>query len=89
MTSNSDNRTRSRAGAGADSAALVSSPGMIERESSNPARIVSDSPRETEEALCAQNIRIVRSGALDLEEILSHLMRRSGDRHISSSFTGE
>jgi ABC-2 type transport system ATP-binding protein len=64
-------------------------PGMIERESSNPARIVSDSPRETEEALCAQNIRIVRSGALDLEEILSHLMRRSGDRHISSSFTGE
>lgn len=64
-------------------------PGMIELESSNPARIVSDSPRETEEALCAQNIRIVRSGALDLEEILSHLMRRRGDRHISSSFTGE
>ena len=62
---------------------------MIELESSNPARIVSDSPRETEEALCAQNIRIVRSGALDLEEILSHLMRRGKARRIQSSHTGE
>ena len=64
-------------------------PGMVEVESGNPVRIVSDSPRETEEALCAQNIRIVRSGTLDLEEILSHLMRRREARRIKSSRTGE
>jgi ABC-2 type transport system ATP-binding protein len=68
-------------------------PGQVELESGNPcgslARVVSDSPRETEEALCARNIRIVRSGALDLEEILSHLMRRGKARHIKSSRAGE
>jgi ABC-2 type transport system ATP-binding protein len=64
-------------------------PGMVEVESGNPARVVSDSPRETEEALCARNIRIVRSGALDLEDILSHLMRRGKARRIKSSRTGE
>jgi len=46
-------------------------------EGGSPTRIVSDSPKETAEALSAQDIRIVRSGRLDLEEILSHLMRRS------------
>jgi ABC-2 type transport system ATP-binding protein len=39
-------------------------------------RIVSDAPEETEEALAAENIRIVRREAMDLEEILSHLMRK-------------
>jgi ABC-2 type transport system ATP-binding protein len=52
-------------------------PGLVEVEGGSPARIVSGSPNVTAEALCAQNIRIVRSGALDLEEILSHLMHRS------------
>jgi ABC-2 type transport system ATP-binding protein len=52
-------------------------PGVVEVEEGTPARIVSDSPQETAEALRAQNIRVVRSGVLDLEEILSHLMRRS------------
>ena len=68
-------------------------PGQVEVESGNPcgslARIVSDSPRETEEALCARNIRVVRSGAMDLEEILSHLMRRGKAKRIKSSRTGE
>jgi ABC-2 type transport system ATP-binding protein len=64
-------------------------PGMVEVESGNPARVVSDSPLETEKGLCAQNIRIVRSGALDLEEILSHLMRRGEARRIKSSHAGE
>jgi hypothetical protein len=68
-------------------------PGQVEVESGNScgglARIVSDSPRKTEEALCARNIRIVRSGALDLEEILSHLMRRGKAQCIKSSRTGE
>ena len=45
-------------------------------ESGSPTGIISDSPKETEEALRAQNIRIVRSRTLDLEEILAHLMRR-------------
>jgi ABC-2 type transport system ATP-binding protein len=54
----------------------VDVPGVVEVESGRPTRIVSDSPQETGEALWAENIRIVRSGALDLEEILSHLMRR-------------
>jgi len=63
-------------------------PGMIELESGDPARIVSDSSRETEEGLSAQNIRIVRSGVLELEEILTHLMRRGRARRIKSSHAG-
>ena len=52
-------------------------PGVVEVEDGSPTHIVSDSPRETGEAPSAKNIRIIRSGTLDLEEILSHLMRRS------------
>jgi ABC-2 type transport system ATP-binding protein len=52
-------------------------PGVVEVvEGGSPTGLVSDSPKETEEALAAENIRIVRSGRVDLEEILSHLMRR-------------
>ena len=51
-------------------------PGVVEVEGRSPTRIVSDSLKEIEETLSAQNIRIVRSGKVDLEEILSHLMRR-------------
>lgn len=51
-------------------------PGVVEVEGGSPTRIVSDSPRESAEALLAQDIRIVRRGALDLEEILSHLIRK-------------
>ncbi len=39
-------------------------------------RIVSDSPEKTAQALLAQSTRIVRRGAVDLEEILSYLMRK-------------
>ena len=59
-------------------------PGIIELEGGNPARIVSNSPDETAEALCAQNIRIFRSEALELEEILSHLMRQREQQRISA-----
>jgi ABC-2 type transport system ATP-binding protein len=52
-------------------------PGVVEVEDGRPVRIVSDSPRETAEALSAEDIRTVRSGTLDLDEILTHLMRRS------------
>ena len=52
-------------------------PGVIEVvEGGSPTRLISDSPKETEEALAAENMRIVRSGTVDLGEILSHLMRR-------------
>jgi ABC-2 type transport system ATP-binding protein len=56
----------------------VDVPGVVEVVwGGSPTRIVSDSPQETGQALSAEDIRIVRSGRLDLEEILSHLMRRS------------
>ncbi|MBA2375303.1 MAG: ABC transporter ATP-binding protein [Rubrobacter sp.] len=54
----------------------TSLPGIVEVEAGNPSRVVYDSPDETEAALAKENIRIVRMGTLDLEEILSHLMRR-------------
>jgi ABC-2 type transport system ATP-binding protein len=59
-------------------------PGLVGVEGANPVRIVSDSPRETAEALGAQNVRIIRSGPLDLEEILSHLMRRREERRFTT-----
>ena len=55
-------------------------PGVVEVvEVGSPTRLISDSPKETEEALAAENIRIVRRRTVDLEEILSHLMRRRRD----------
>ena len=55
-------------------------PGIVEVESGSPARIVTNSRRETYEALLARNISIVRSRSFDLEGILSHLLRRGGER---------
>jgi ABC-2 type transport system ATP-binding protein len=52
-------------------------PGAVEVEGGSPTHIVSDSPRESGEEPPAGNIRIIRSGTLDLEEILSRRMRRS------------
>ena len=60
--------------------------GVIEVvEGGSPVRIVSDSPKETAEALSVEDIRIVRSGTLDLQEILSHLMRQKQERERSVS----
>jgi ABC-2 type transport system ATP-binding protein len=56
-------------------------PGVVEVVGDGPpTRIVSDSSEETAKALSAQDIGIVRSGRLDLEEILSHLMSRKQER---------
>ena len=55
-------------------------PGIVETEDGTPACVVSDSSRETAEALRAQNVRIVHSQSLDLEEILSYLVRRGRER---------
>lgn len=54
--------------------------GVVEVEGGSLSRIVTNSPRETSEALRAQNKKIVRSRLLDLEEILSHLVHRSRER---------
>ena len=60
-------------------------PGVVDVEGGSPARIVCDSLQETGQALFAQDIRIVRSGVLDLEEVLSHLMRQKQGREQSVS----
>jgi ABC-2 type transport system ATP-binding protein len=52
-------------------------PGVVEVLGTKPTRIVTGSPRETAEALSAQSVRMVRKASVGLEEILSHLMRRS------------
>jgi len=51
--------------------------GAVEVEGGSPTHIVSDSPRETGEAPSAENIRIIRRGILDPEEIPSRRMRQS------------
>ena len=52
-------------------------PGVVELECGRPTRVVSDSWRETAEALSTQGIRVVREESMDLEEILSHLIHKS------------
>lgn len=52
-------------------------PGLVSVEEGTPPRLVTASPGETQKALAELGIGVVRSGPLDLEEILEHLMRRS------------
>jgi ABC-2 type transport system ATP-binding protein len=52
-------------------------PGVVEVDGRRPARIVTDSPHETAQALSSQSVRIVRTAPVDLEDILSYLMHRS------------
>jgi ABC-2 type transport system ATP-binding protein len=61
-----------------------STPGVVGMESGSPTRVVSDSWRETAEALSAQGIRVVREASVDLEEILSHLIRKGRERQGAS-----
>lgn len=60
-------------------------PGVVGVEAGSPTRLVTDSPGETEAALAGRNIRVVRSGPLDLEEILGHLMRRRDSSSTADS----
>jgi ABC-2 type transport system ATP-binding protein len=55
-------------------------PGVVEVEGGSPVRLVTRSPEETEDALARGGARVIRAGALDLEEILSHLMRERSER---------
>lgn len=66
-----------------DHAPEAGTTGVVQTETGSPTRVVSNSSAETENALARQDIRIVRSGVLDLEEILSHLM--SGSREAVSA----
>lgn len=52
-------------------------PGLVSVEEGTPARLVTDSPGKTRAALEERGIGVVRSGTLDLEEILEHLMHQS------------
>jgi ABC-2 type transport system ATP-binding protein len=52
-------------------------PGVVEEDGEDPARLLSDSPRETAEALSARNVRVLGEGSVKLKEILSHLVLRS------------
>ncbi len=58
-------------------------PGVVEIEAGHPTRVISDDPEVTEQALSRDGIRVVRSGPLDLEEVLSHLMRRRNESGVS------
>lgn len=49
-------------------------PGVVEVEGVSPARLVTNSPKETEAALQRSGIGVIRSGAPELEEILRSMM---------------
>ena len=50
-------------------------PGVVSVQHGSPARLVSRSPVHTRDALREQRIEVVRTAALDLDEILGHLVR--------------
>ena len=50
-------------------------PGLVSVEEGTPLRLVTNSPRETRDALEESGIEVLRTGGVDLEEILAHLMR--------------
>lgn len=52
-------------------------PGLVSVEDGTPPRLVTDSPRKTRAALEERGVGVVRSGTVDLEEILEHLMRQT------------
>ncbi len=60
-------------------------PGVVEVDGRRPARIVTNSPHETAQALSAQSVRIVRKASVDLEDILSYLMRKKQRKSQSVS----
>jgi ABC-2 type transport system ATP-binding protein len=63
-------------------------PGVVEVEVGRPTWIVTDSPDETADALSSENVRIVREEPVDLEKVLSYLMRQSEERRIKSLHAG-
>ena len=62
-------------------------PGLVRVENGTPVRIITDSAATTLSALEEQRIKVVRTGPLDLEEILAHLMRGTRDENEAASRT--
>jgi ABC-2 type transport system ATP-binding protein len=52
-------------------------PGVVEDDGGVPARLVSVASEKTAEALSARNVRVMGEGSVKLNEIVSHLVRRS------------
>ena len=61
-------------------------PGLVSVEEGSPPRLVTSAPRDTLAALGERRVRVIRTGPLDLEEILSHMMH--ADRARESSGRG-
>ena len=57
----------------------ASLPGLVSVEGTTPARLVTNSPEETRTALEQRGAKVLRTTALDLEEILSHLAEEAAD----------
>lgn len=53
-------------------------PGLVSVEAGSPARLVTRAPAETRSVLHEKGIEVVRSSALDLDEILAHLVSGAG-----------
>jgi ABC-2 type transport system ATP-binding protein len=53
-------------------------PGLVRVEGVAPARLVTDAPRATREALEGRGVGVLKSAPLELDEILTHLIRREG-----------
>jgi ABC-2 type transport system ATP-binding protein len=53
----------------------ASIPGVVQIQPGTPTRLVTNNPIETEQELAWEGIEIIRSAPLDLEEVLSLLMR--------------
>lgn len=63
-------------------------PGLVSVEPGRPARLVTHSPAETRSALQREGFEVVRTAALDLDEILGHLVGASaGD--AAGSYDGK
>lgn len=59
-------------------------PGLVDLTDGRPPHLVTCSPEETRAALEGQGVGVVRTGNLELEEILGHLMQEnSGERSAS------
>ena len=55
------------------------SPGLVSVEGTTPTRLVTNSPEETRAALEERGAKVLRTTALDLEEILSHLAEEAAE----------
>lgn len=64
-------------------------PGVVEVERGSPVRLITNSPEETRDALEREGISVVRTGSVDLEEILAHLMRESSESKQNKSPAGD